>query len=62
VLSVSIVTPEVAGVRQVALSLPRVVGAAGVTADLHPDLNADETLALERSARLLKDTAEALVL
>ncbi len=38
VLSVSIRTEDVLGVRDVALSLPRVVGAAGVTADLSPEL------------------------
>jgi L-lactate dehydrogenase len=62
VLSVSIVTPEVEGVRDVALSIPRVVGAQGVTAQLFPELDAGEHAALERSARLLKDTASALVL
>ena len=62
VLSVSIVTPEVEGVRDVALSVPRVVGAQGVSAQLLPELAAAEHAALERSARLLKDTASALVL
>jgi L-lactate dehydrogenase len=60
VLSVSILTPEVEGINDVALSIPRVVGAAGVTAALFPDLDAGEHAALERSARLLKDTASAL--
>jgi L-lactate dehydrogenase len=60
VLSVSILTKEVEGVRDVALSVPRVVGRAGVTADLFPDLDADEHEALGRSARLLKDTSAAL--
>jgi L-lactate dehydrogenase len=60
VLSVSMVTPEVEGVRDVALSVPRVVGARGITAQLFPDLDDAEHAALERSARLLKDTASAL--
>jgi L-lactate dehydrogenase len=60
VLSVSVVTKEVEGVRDVALSVPRVVGARGVTAQLFPELDAAEHAALERSARLLKDTASAL--
>jgi len=54
VLSVSTVTREVEGVRDVALSIPRVVGAAGVSAELFPDLDAAEHAALERSASLLK--------
>ena len=62
VLSVSVVTREVEGIRDVALSVPRVVGARGVTAQLFPDLDADEHAALERSARLLKDTSSALTL
>lgn len=62
VLSVSILTDEVEGVRDVALSVPRVVGRLGVTADLFPELDADEHAALHRSAQLLKDTASALTL
>jgi L-lactate dehydrogenase len=62
VLSVSILTPEVEGVRDVALSVPRVVGAGGVTADLFPELDAAEHQALAASARLLKETAVAVAL
>jgi L-lactate dehydrogenase len=62
VFSVSVVTAEVEGIRDVALSVPRVVGAQGVTAQLFPELDAAEHAALERSARLLKDTASAVVL
>ena len=50
VLTVSVVTANVEGVRDVALSVPRVVGRTGVTADLFPDLNAEEHAALHRSA------------
>ncbi|APZ53566.1 L-lactate dehydrogenase [Salipiger abyssi] len=60
VLSVSMATPEVEGVRDVALSLPRVVGRAGVLATLMPELASDEATALRRSAEMLKETAEAL--
>ncbi len=62
VLSVSIRTGEVQGVRDVALSLPRVVGRGGITADLMPDLDAAEAEGLAASARLLKDTADALAI
>lgn len=62
VLSVSISTPEVAGVRDVALSIPRVVGAGGVLADLFPDLDDGEYSALNRSASLLKERADAIPL
>lgn len=60
VLTVSMLTAEVAGTRDVALSLPRVIGAAGVLADLRPDLSPEETTALAASARLLKDSATSL--
>jgi L-lactate dehydrogenase len=62
VFSVSTVTDEVEGIRDVALSVPRVLGAQGVSAQLFPELDAAEHAALERSARLLKDTIDALVL
>ena len=62
VLSVSMRTPEVEGVPDVTLSIPRVVGRSGITADLFPDLSAHEHEALHRSARLLADTAGSLSL
>jgi L-lactate dehydrogenase len=55
VLSVSMVTPEVEGIVDVALSLPRVIGASGVLADLFPDLDDEEHKALARSAGLIKE-------
>lgn len=60
VLSVSIVTPRVADVTDVALSVPRIVGAAGVLSDLFPDLDSDEYAALHHSASLLKERAESI--
>jgi L-lactate dehydrogenase len=62
VLSVSIRRDQVLGIGPVALSLPRVVGRGGVTADLMPDLDGPETEALAASARLLADTAAAVTL
>lgn len=55
VLTVSTVTAEVEGVRDVALSLPRVLGSAGLVGELHPDLSESEHEALRRSAELLKE-------
>ncbi|SSC67792.1 L-lactate dehydrogenase [Ciceribacter selenitireducens] len=62
VLSVSIVTPRVADIEDVALSVPRIIGAAGVVADLFPDLDAEEHAALGRSAALLKERVESVKL
>ncbi|MCO5733607.1 L-lactate dehydrogenase [Rhizobium sp. SSA_523] len=61
VLSVSIVTPDVEGVRDVALSVPRIIGAKGVLGDLFPELSEEEHAALKRSARLLQEKAAGLV-
>jgi L-lactate dehydrogenase len=55
VLSVSMVTPEVEDIVDVALSLPRVIGASGVLADLFPDLDDGEHKALARSAGIIKE-------
>lgn len=60
VLTVSCVTPQVAGVCDVALSIPRVVGGRGVEVDLMPDLDAKEIDGLEKSAQLLKDSVESI--
>ncbi|MBZ4021841.1 L-lactate dehydrogenase [Rhodobacter sp. TJ_12] len=60
VLSLSIRTPHVAGVEDVAVSLPRVVGAAGVVSTLVPSLDPPEWEALHRSAALLKDSTKGL--
>lgn len=62
VLSVSCVTGEVEGVSDVALSLPRIVGAKGVSATLFPDLDDAEHAALKRSAQLLKSAQDSVVL
>lgn len=57
VLSVSTMTPNVLGVENATLSLPRIIGAKGIVGDLMPSLSADEQKALAASANLLKDTA-----
>ncbi|ANB35484.1 L-lactate dehydrogenase [Rhodovulum sulfidophilum] len=60
VMSLSLVTPEVTGVHNVALSLPRVVGASGLRSTLMPTLDAQEIAALTASARMLRETSDAL--
>ncbi|MGI3185610.1 L-lactate dehydrogenase [Nioella aestuarii] len=55
VLSVSVVEPDVLGVPDVALSLPRTVGREGVTATLWPELSEGEESALRRSAEILQE-------
>ena len=60
VLSISTLTREVGGVPSVTLSLPRVLAAKGITAELRPDLDQPETEALAASARLLAETEASL--
>ena len=62
VLSVSTVTADIEGVRDVALSVPRIVGREGVTADLFPNLDTGEQAALHRSATLLRGLFRSVVL
>ena len=62
IFSVSIATPEVEGVTDVALSVPRVLGRAGVLADLLPELAPAEHAAFRASAAMLKDLADKVPL
>ncbi|MCJ8499023.1 L-lactate dehydrogenase [Desulfatitalea alkaliphila] len=57
VLTVSTLTPEIEGIGNVALSIPRVVGAEGVLMDLCPVLSDEEHAALHNSATILKKAA-----
>lgn len=61
-LSVSVSTPDILGVRDVALSIPRIVGADGIIGDVMPDLDSTERDALRDSATLLKSLADAVPL
>ncbi|HYG90791.1 MAG TPA: L-lactate dehydrogenase [Azospirillum sp.] len=60
VITCSILTPDVAGVPEVALSLPRVMGAGGVLGTVMPALTPEEEAALKRSAEILKDAATSV--
>jgi L-lactate dehydrogenase len=60
VLTVSMLTSEVEGVQNVALSVPRIVGAGGVLAALPPTLSGKEHKALQVSAEILKDAADLI--
>jgi L-lactate dehydrogenase len=59
-ITCSMLTSECHGVRDVALSLPRVLGAGGVVATFVPTLNAGESAALQLSAAILKQVAEGV--
>ena len=60
VITCAVRTPEVAGVSDVTVSLPRVLGAGGVRRTLHPTLDAAEAAALRRSAEIVRDAGAAI--
>ena len=60
VLATSIVTDEVVGVSNVALSLPRVIGAGGVVATIAPELDDVERKARRVSANTLSEAVRSL--
>jgi L-lactate dehydrogenase len=59
-ITCSMLTPECQGVRDVALSLPRVLGRSGVVKTFMPNLDVAERAALKRSAQILKEAAEGV--
>ncbi len=59
-LTVSSITDSIEGVRPVALSLPRIVGRAGIVDTLMPDLDQNEQAALYDSATILAEATEEL--
>mgnify|MGYP006278290401 FL=1 len=60
VLSLSAESAELTDYPRVAFSVPRLVGASGLLAELAPSLDGGEAEALRASAELLKETADAL--
>ncbi|WP_029010352.1 L-lactate dehydrogenase [Azospirillum halopraeferens] len=60
VLTCSILNDNVLGVPEVALSLPRVLGAGGVQQTVMPHLSDAEAAALRRSAEILKEAAASV--
>jgi L-lactate dehydrogenase len=57
VLTVSGLSDEVEGVKEVCLSIPRVVGAKGFQGEAQPALSDEEHAALRKSAEILKQAA-----
>lgn len=60
VLTLSSLSMDVAGVDEVSLSLPRVLGARGIAAELRPPLSDAEQEALRKSAGILREAATRL--
>lgn len=62
VMTVSIVSADIEGVKDVSLSLPRILGSQGVVHDVYPDLSPEEATALRASAQLIKDATMSVAL
>jgi L-lactate dehydrogenase len=60
VLTVSRVQDGVLGLKDVALSLPAIVGASGAAEVIGPELSGDERERLEQSAAVLRDAARGI--
>ena len=60
VLTVSTINADIDGVKDVALSLPRIIGRWGVIADIMPPLDQDERQALRYSAETLKQASDPI--
>jgi L-lactate dehydrogenase len=56
----SMVTEECQGITDIALSLPRLLGAGGVLATVMPNLDIEELAALKQSAEILKKAADGV--
>lgn len=59
VLTVARVQEGALGLRGVALSLPSIVGAAGASVVLEPDISPDERRQLDESAGVIRAAADA---
>ncbi len=60
ILTVCVPAEEVAGVRDVTVSLPRLVGGEGVQLTLPQQLNQQEQAALQRSAKVIRDALDEM--
>jgi len=60
VLTLSSMSMDVEGLDEVSLSLPRVLGAGGISAELRPALSGAEQEALRKSAEILREAAGQL--
>jgi L-lactate dehydrogenase len=60
VMTVCLPTPEVAGVYDVTISLPRLLGGTGVLETFSLPLDEDENAQLRNSARVIRRALDAL--
>jgi len=61
ILTVCTPDQQVAGVTDVTVSLPRLLGGQGILDTLYPNLNADEQAALQHSAEIIRGYIDQLM-
>jgi len=61
ILTVCTPLPQVESVSDVTVSLPHLVGGAGILDTLHPALGEDEHRALDRSASIIREAIDSLL-
>jgi L-lactate dehydrogenase len=60
ILTVCTPVDEVAGVKDITVSLPNLLGGSGIIETLQPSLNDEETIALRTSATIVKNAIDSL--
>ncbi|HEX6303401.1 MAG TPA: L-lactate dehydrogenase, partial [Anaerolineales bacterium] len=60
ILTVCTPIPGVAGVKDITVSLPNLVGGQGIVTTFYPDLNEKEHMALKNSAGVIRDALDEL--
>jgi L-lactate dehydrogenase len=60
ILTVTAPVKEIAGIEDVSVALPRLIGGKGIIETFTPPLNRDEAWAVEKSAQAVRKTIEAL--
>jgi L-lactate dehydrogenase len=60
ILTVCTPAPDVVGVENVTVALPRLLGGNGVLDEFPPTLDADETSRLRRSAGVVREAIDTL--
>lgn len=60
VMTCSSLTPDIEGIENVSLSLPRIVSASGMSDTLYPVFSTDEKIKIKKSAEILRDAIASI--
>ena len=59
-MTCSSLTPDIEGIENVSLSLPRIVSASGMSDTLYPVFSTDEKIKIKQSAEVLRDAIASI--